>query len=193
MARGTTLFSDTFDKPLPKWWPFFKKWRRVSGQWETTTENDRGVLRGLSADSGEATIVAGNPNWTDYALDVTVKFLSQSVSPPEGGVILYLRYQNNRNFLSIHLPVFKRTIELWRRRQGDWSILGMPLNFPFLVNQWYHLRIEADQQQVWCYVDGAFIYNWETRDFSRGGIGLGVKLCQASFANLRVDRLTDRS
>lgn len=136
--------------------------------------------------TGENILLTGPSNGTDYSFKMTFKILTDSTKPPEGGVLLFCRYKNFKNYYSYHFCLFKKKIELIKRIRGKWTtIFEAAYNFEIGPSYAVDIRNVADSHQ--CRIDGRKTADVEDADLQEGCIGIGTKYCAVEFRRLSME------
>lgn len=186
------LFFDDFGEGLSIQRRFsFKraKWRRLSGIWEL---NDRPSEKVLTTHHGETTrenesaLISRTVVRPGYDLSVSIRFLTPSRRPPEGGILIYLRFVNRADHYAAHFCLSKQRVELWRRNRDGWCQIGPGFAFDFQVGPWYDVCLNDDGHKVICLVNGFPVLDDIDHWPSAGCFGLGAKYCDAAFGSVTV-------
>jgi len=165
-----TIFSEDFSRGLARW-------RVLKGAWRTAD--------GACVSTGPGMCVAGDPKWTDYAVEVRVKTEKPGRNSWETGALMF-RFTERKNafggdyyYLLLHK---KRNLELGRRfggkqlRGGLAHVRDVPP-----ATAWNRLRVEVRGGFIQVFVNGELIIECVDRDpLPRGRIGLlnlGGELC----------------
>ena len=119
--------------------------------------------------------ITGDPEWSDYAVEVKVKPLSAS---DIAGVVF--RYHTNRHYylfgitggaqarLALRLPIDKGF------RQPDWKELAAA-PFRYGVERYCTLRVENQGPRMRCYVDGKLVIDVNDSAILKGKAGLAAE------------------
>ena len=130
-------------KGTQKWIPFsFRRenhWKILSGKWKIESPNRIIYLKQPNVKTSENISIIGSKNWADFNFKLRFKILTESIKPPEGGVILYYLFKNLYNFYSFHFCLSKQKIELIKRLRGTWSTIA---------EQTYDLETEKDYSVI---------------------------------------------
>jgi alpha-L-arabinofuranosidase len=137
-AGGKTLFRSDFSKDLAGW-------KRVSGGWKV----EGGAVRQAS-DGADSSLVAGDPAWSDYTLELKARKLSG-----KEGFLIGFGMPNERARARWNL--------------GGLANTGYGLEFDGLSDarvpgsieksRWYDIRIEIKGATVKCWLDGKLIHD----------------------------------
>ena len=135
--------------------------------------------------NGENLSIIGSKNWANFNFRIRFKILTESIRPPEGGVILYFLFNSINNFFSFHFCIYKQKIELIKRFRGSWRTLA---------EQRHHLETQKDYSVMintisnvhQCLINGTNVIQTRDTDISKGCIGIGVKYCDVEFNDASV-------
>jgi hypothetical protein len=121
-------------------------------------------------------LIAGQPEWTDYTVEVKLRPLSLAET---AGVVF--RYHTNRHYylfalsggnkarLALRLPLEKTF------RVAEWRELGS-VEFPYSVRKYYTLAVEAVGSRIRASIDGKLVLTAEDRELARGKAGLTANI-----------------
>ncbi len=130
-------------------------------------------------------LVAGEPEWADYTVEVGVRPLS--LGDMTG---LVFRYHTNRHYylfaltggnrvrLAVRLPL-ETTF-----RVADWRELGSA-EFPYDSTHYYRLRVENDGSKIRAFVDDTLVVSADDGDLIHGKAGVTANV-PARFQDFRV-------
>jgi len=173
----------------PKWRSMFHRdpyqWRILSGKWEITPFNRVLCSAEAGTRSGESIAVTGSPRWSDFTLEVTFKLLSQSIKPPEGGVILFFLFKNFKNYYSCHFCIYKKKIEFIKRVRGVWTVTAEE-DFDAEMQRDYRIAIRTNSGTHQCFIDGTKWMQVRDQDIPQGCVGIGAKYCDVEFSHVSV-------
>lgn len=174
----------------PKWIPRILaskySWKILSGRWDIETPGRIIYLKQPRLKTGENISLIGSNDWADLKFNVRFKILTESVKPPEGGVILYFHYKNIKNFYSFHFCLSKQKIELIKRHRGVWSTI-LKQRYELSVQKEYRVIVKTVSGTHQCKVNGNHLAESRDKDISKGCIGIGVKYCDSEFNHVSVD------
>lgn len=131
------------------------------------------------------TVITGDPEWSDYAVEVFVKPLSLDEM---AGVAF--RYHTNRHYylfaltggnrarLALRLPFEKKL------RVAEWRELGSTA-LPYDVTRYYKLRVENNGPKIRAYVDGKLVIEASDSEILKGKAGVTANI-PARFMDFRV-------
>lgn len=163
-------------------------WKIMSGKWD---ESPDGIVYRKDPEvlTGENIAIFGSPCWSDYTFSIKLRFLTDSIRPPEGGAILYYLLKNLKNNYSLHICFSKKTLELMKRSKSKWSTIG-ETDFDLEKDRIYEVMIKNSKGMHSVSVDGDERLEAVDHEIKRGSVGIGVKYCdvQYSDAHLRLDR-----
>jgi len=131
-------------------------------------------------------MVAGDPEWRDYALEVKVRPLSLG----EMAGIAF-RYHTNRHYYLFALTEGKKAILQLRLpiekeyRVAEWRELGSA-EFAYDTRRYYALKVENDGPAIRAYVDGKLMLEARDGEILKGKIGLTSNI-PARFQDVRVN------
>ncbi|MFH0954024.1 MAG: beta-galactosidase [Verrucomicrobiota bacterium] len=131
-------------------------WTRAAGAANWTVEG--GALRAWRIGNDDNILAAGDPAWTNYAVEANIRYNRQG--PYLNNAELYLRYQNRDNFVKVLIQNF---YGFWRLKyivrvdtnnvtQG-WIYEFSKTNQP-AENTWYNLKVDAQGTNYTVYLDG---------------------------------------
>ena len=152
------------------------KWRQYQGYWsvegEELRQNETGVV---------SWAFAGNVSWTDYDLQIDVKFLQGA---PEASIGFRSTNENNVYYFCLAGGAKLLTIAKIVGGVETYNIQTMIWNNP-VYNQWYHAKVEIRGNRIKTYLDGSLIFDYTATDLpSSGRIGLRTFFTRTSFDNL---------
>lgn len=180
-------------KVRPKWIPCFLRgqysWKVLSGQWELEAPNRVKHLTENKITRGESIALIGSPRWNHFTFQVTFKILTNSLKPPEGGVILYFLFKNINNYYSFHFCHFKRKIELIKRIRGIWTIIADQV-YDLKTHKDYCITISTNSGIHQCQIDGRNQIEINDKDIAKGCVGIGAKYCNVEFSHVSVSILS---
>jgi len=116
--------------------------------------------------------LTGDPEWTDYSLEVRVKPLSLA-----GSAGIVFRYHTNRHFyqfalvngskaeLALKLPIEKGF------REQQWKELGVS-NFNYDTQRYFALRVETRGANIRAFIDSKLILEANDSELAKGKAGL---------------------
>jgi len=186
------VFRDDFQQglSLQRLLPFgHPNWKLISGVWRIRTDSGAPCLVGrahAARREEDAILVTAREGWRNCALSVQVQAVTPSSRPPEGGVILYLRYGGVQSHHAVHLCLPKQSLELWRCDRGSWHQVGDICAVDIRVSQWYTVSVLDAGDRLACFVDGHLLLDSVDHSPPGGRIGLGAKFCEAAFARVEV-------
>ncbi len=129
--------------------------------------------------------VTGDPEWTDYTVEVKVKPLSHAEM---AGVVF--RYRTNRHYyllaltggkkarLALRLPLEKTF------RVAEWRELGAA-EFPYDTKRYYALKVENQGPRIRAWIGGKLVLEAEDAEIVKGKAGLTANI-PARFQDFRV-------
>ena len=130
-------------------------------------------------------LVTGDPEWSDYALEVRVRPLSLS----EMAGIAF-RYRTNRHYYLFGLAGGSRAVLRLRLpfekkyRVADWKDLGAA-EFLYDTRRYYTLRVENDGPKIRAFVDGKLLIEATDAEILKGKVGVTSNI-PARFTGVRV-------
>ena len=122
------------------------------------------------------TLVVGDPEWSNYAVEAKVRPLSKR---DMGGVVF--RYHHNRHYylfslsdgnrarLRVRLPIETAY------QQADWRDLG-EVAFPYETTKYYTLRVENDGPKIRAFIDGKQVLEASDGEILKGKAGITANL-----------------
>ena len=124
----------------------------------------------------DALFITGDPEWSDYTVEVKVKPLSLEDT---AGVVF--RYHTNRHYyafqllggnearLAVRQPLEKKF------RVDEWRELARA-EFRYDVKRYYTLRVENEGARIKAYIDGKLVLQMEDREILRGKTGITARI-----------------
>jgi len=134
--------------------------------------------------------ITGDPEWTDYDVEVSVKPLSLAEM---AGVVF--RYHTNRRYylfaltggktarLAIRLPLEKTF------RVAEWRELAAA-EFPYDARRYYRLKVENRGPAIRAYIDGKLVLEASDSEILKGKAGVAANI-PARFQDFRVTATDD--
>jgi len=134
--------------------------------------------------------ITGDPEWADYAVEVSVKPLSLAEM---AGVVF--RYHTNRHHylfaltggktarLAIRMPLEKTF------RVAEWRELGAA-EFPYDTKRYYRLKVENRGPAIRAYIDGRLVLEASDSEILKGKAGVAANI-PARFQEFRVTAADD--
>jgi hypothetical protein len=129
--------------------------------------------------------ITGEPEWRDYAVEVSVCPLSTA---EWAGVVC--RYHTNRHHIVFSIENGK-TARLAKRlpleekfRVCSWQQLGT-VDFPYETNRYYRLRVENNGPQIRAFIDDKLVLTATDAELTGGKVGLSANT-PARYQNFRV-------
>jgi hypothetical protein len=178
----------------PRWMPLRGRdpyaWRILSGTWKFPSPHTVVYQHDADIKNGENISLVGLRHWHDFDLEIKFRFLTDSRRPPEGGAIVYLRFQNIRNYYSFHFCLPKQKIEFVKRHRGDWNIVAAQ-KYELAEKKVYSLEFTTRAAIHECRIDKVSILAVEDHDFSMGRVGIGVKYCDLEFRQVSISLDSD--
>jgi serine/threonine protein kinase len=128
----------------------------------------------------------GDPNWTDYTLEVEGRSKS-GVKGGQGPMVLF-RVEDPSNFREFVIGAYGGTAtEATFHTNGLWArVPGSFLQVPHEHDRWYKIRIEARGGNITCSVDGKPVFTHAGAAHRRGMIGLATWNSSIRYRNLKV-------
>lgn len=142
-----------------------------------TVNNQSGIMNPI--------MIAGDPDWSDYTVEVSVKPLSLD---DMAGVVF--RYHTNRHYylftlsggttarLALRLPLEKEF------RVAEWKELGSA-PFEYGVTRYYRLKVENSGPKIRAYIDGKVVLEVNDNEILKGKSGVTANV-PARFQEFRV-------
>lgn len=176
-------------KLINKWIPQFccglNSWKIFSGKWKIEPPNKILCFGKTTLNTGENISLIGSSGWSDYTFQIKFKILTESIKPPEGGVICYSHFKNFRNYYSFHFCHFKKKIELIKRFKGTWSTIAEQ-DYAFDIQKEYFIALSSIFGFHECWINGVNYLKVKDNDVSEGCIGIGTKFCDVEFSHASV-------
>lgn len=175
-----------------KWLPSFLRsrhsWQILSGTWQIKSSKRIVYLKQPKVKTGENLSVTGSKSWANFNFQIRFKILTESIKPPEGGVLLYFLFNSVNSFYSLHCCIYKQKIELIKRFRGIWSTLAT-CNHDLGINKYYCVTINTNADLHQCLMNGTKVIQTYDADISKGCIGIGVKYCDVEFDHASISFL----
>lgn len=108
---------------------------------------------------------------TDFSCSVAIRLLPESVAG--GGIIL--RHRDVRNYYALELDAQEDTLKLLLFAAGREAIVGAPVGMEVEPDRWYNLKVECQNDQFTCYVDGQPVLNVMEGTLATGYVGLWAR------------------
>lgn len=171
-------------KIAPSWIPRFLHgpncWRVISGNWNADHSDGILCLKKPKIRPDENILVSGSEHWRDIRFTAGFKIMTPSIDPPQGGVILYFRLKDIKNYYSFHFCLSKQRVEFIKRINGEW-ITTAGHDFDLQLHQDYKVSIESHDNRHQCRINEKALMDIQDEDISRGCIGIGAKFCGVDF------------
>jgi hypothetical protein len=135
--------------------------------------------------TGENISLIGSTAWSDFIFQVKFKILTESLRPPEGGVICYSHFKNFKNYYSFHFCHFKKKIEVIKRVFGVWSTIAYQ-DYDFISKKEFLITISSLSGVHQCWINGEKYLEVADRDVTGGCLGIGSKFCDVEFSHVSV-------
>jgi len=158
-------------------------WNVFSGTWASGSNTAMIYYKDPAIKHGENISIARHQKLTNLSLRVDFTILTETIRPPEGGIIIYTHFKNRRNYYSFHFCLYKDTIQLIKRLKGKWKIIS-ECHYPVALKRQYSVTITAANGYHFCQVSGKPVIYVSDTDITYGSVGLGVKYCDASFSRI---------
>jgi hypothetical protein len=169
------LFYDDFNDGNADGWT-------TSGEGTWYVENHEYVVDMDSIYGNEGLSVAGDPNWTNYVVNLDMM--------GEEGVdkLINFRYLDGDNRYEVNLrSLFD---DIWVGRVGG---DGISVYFPNVNNIWYHITIFSIDERILVFVNGALVLDWSDNSgnyITHGQIGLrGWNGAKVRYDNVSVQKI----
>ena len=159
-------------------------WEVFSGKWMQSS-NKIVYLNEPKVKTGENLSIIGSSNWRNLIFEVRFKLLTNSIHPPEGGVIFYFLFQNIKNYYSFHFCLEKKKIECIKRIKGVWITIAEQ-DYNLETNKDYQISIDSNSGTHQCRVNKANPLIVHDMDVTKGCIGIGIKYCNAEFSHFSI-------
>ena len=182
---------DLLAKPrtTQRWIPHFLRlqqcWKVFSGDWKPELSDRIMYHKDSQIPDSENASIIGSSLWDRFTFKVKFNILSDSIKPPEGGVILFFLFKNIRNHYSFHFCLFKKKIELIKRLNGAWTTVAEQ-NFNFVTGKEYMATVDTSSGVHQCSIDGVNQIETFDADISKGCVGIGAKYCDVEFNHISV-------
>jgi DNA-binding CsgD family transcriptional regulator len=153
---GGVLFADNFDSGKMK-----PEWQAVKGDWRVVN----GRLTTISRDQKWSYLLVGDPQWTDYAVEVEADYIDF-----EGGIQVFLRVQDINNLMSFYASQVSPNGWLINKN-GNWLTL---VSTDSLSDTTVTLRAEVKGDLYTAYINGARILSINDPTYTSGRVGVGI-------------------
>ncbi len=130
-------------------------------------------------------MIAGDPEWSDYSLEVKVRPLSVA---DMAGIVF--RYHTNRHYYLFALSGGKKAVLRLRLplekqyRTAEWKNLA-EVDFAYDARRYYTLKVENDGPAIRAYVDGELLMSASDSEILKGKMGVTSNV-PARFQDVRV-------
>lgn len=140
----------------------------------------------VQAVPGNARILFGDPEWTDYDFEVEVNSLGNTPDGHGSGVLY--RATDLANHHDFEIGGWSATVtEAIHFKSGNWGrVPGTFLNVPHEHNRWYRAKIEVRGTKMRCSVDGKEIFVFADADLKKGMVGLATGNSPVRWRNVKV-------
>ncbi|HVU31906.1 MAG TPA: hypothetical protein VHE61_00630 [Opitutaceae bacterium] len=155
-------------------------------EWTVDRSGDRPVLRQSSPYLGSLRRT-GDPQWHNYRVEVDVRLDSDG---PRSAVLLQVCTQPDASAGEIRIT--RSGIRVVALAAGGEQELAQA-DGPTAPGMFHHYELTVADGRLHLLRDGKRLLRVVHPVFTRGAIALGTRLCAASFADLRVSALADRS
>ncbi len=176
-------------KQVNRWTPeLFRQseyWNLKSGRWELNEKGHLIFSCDRSCNVSENIAIVGSHSWKNYRIDIQFKFITASLRPPEGGMIVYYYLRNLNNFYSFHFCLYKKQVEFIKRYQGEWYS-GPKKNIDFELNKAFKVSITSQDGRHRCHGKDFVVDVDEKIKIKNGRMGIGVKYCDVEFQSISV-------
>lgn len=140
-------------------------WRSVEGEWRTVN----GYLVPAS-DEVNSIIVGGDPEWSDYTVEVTIKQMSELYFA--GAVLVHVQDENNYLRATVYNSVLTQGTYWEIVRDGVAEEIPGTENSEYMNDTQYDIRIVVSGSSYQLYVNGELHSSFTETTFSEGYIGL---------------------
>ncbi len=136
-----------------------------------------------------AAAIAGNPEWSDYTVQVRARVIRADRVTREGEYYLViLRYQDPQNFMCVRFPI-EGIYEIGYYRDGAFHEVGRARHgLAARFNQFHTIEVGVSGNKISVVIDNirTGAPPWTVRGLDRGPCGIGVTGGEAAFEDLRV-------
>ena len=153
--------SVTFRQPVPSGKVWKRQWVNAADFFECQIDELFRVIQ----NRGRGLVITGTREWIDYSVQASIKpHLTKAFG-------LAARVQGLERYYALLLSN-RNTIELIKSLNGEITLAKQA--FPWEFDQYYHLQITVQDNQIFAYVNGKLFFNVEDLDrpLSGGGIAL---------------------
>ncbi|WP_051799704.1 family 16 glycoside hydrolase [Catenuloplanes japonicus] len=171
-ASASTLFSEDFEAGAPA------GWSTAGGDW-SVVEDGSLAYRQSKGTGAAARVLAGEPDWTDYAVRARVRPITV-----DGGGFAGVAVRASDPATMYRLVLTSAgTAELHAVRGGEVTVLGAA-PVAAAIGTFHTLDVRADDDTITGWVDGALIGTGTAEASDRGRLGLVTSLATASFDDI---------
>jgi hypothetical protein len=128
---------------------------------------------------------AGDPSWTDQALEARLKILTFGGSTTSDLAFLAVRFRDSDNFYYAALRADGKVV-LKARLNGTDGSLGASVSASITTNTWYTVKVVASGTQLSVYIDDALIQTFSGVLIASGSIALGTNNATVDFDDVSV-------
>ncbi len=173
---STVVFAEDFESGSARWYP-------TAGTWGIVADSLGNHYRQTNV-VGDNWSYAGDPTWTDYAVEADIMPLTWGSTASI--VRLFGRWVDARNWYYVNLTGGNQ-LQLRKYVNGVVTELATK-PFPVTRGQWYRVRLEMIGTALSVYVAGALQFTATDASFSHGMIAVGGWSSTAQFDNVAVYR-----
>lgn len=157
-VHAAQMFEDDFEDG------YADGWTAVYGSWSVVADGSN-VYKQASG-NGEGLAVAGNANWTDYAVEASIKVYDMDSTDATG---IVARYQDADNYYLFRLHQSGKA-QLYKKQAGTFTLLQeSPQSFQ--INTVYRLKLVLQGSTLTGYVNGVQKVSVTDATFASGKIG----------------------
>ena len=154
-----------------------------AGDWSIT--NDELIQQSLAAD---VRLILGDPNWTDYTVEVEVQKTGGTEEPlqHQAGASLMFRATSLQQFYWLRLGVSDNREHSLGIVDGGHAPIARKIAGTLQRGRWYRLRVTVEGQSILAWVDGRLAYEIKHARHAKGRIGFGNWSATTQWRNLTV-------
>lgn len=151
-------------------------WTSIAGTWNA----DAGEYAGRADGKADAAALAGDPAWTDYALQARMKIVA-----PGGRAKMTARYTDERNYIVCEIQADRKWFGIWEIRGGKAACIGR-VDEAIEPGTWHTLRLELKGPAAKGFLDGQERVSGKV-EHAAGRIGLRAA-GEARFADVAAEK-----
>lgn len=171
----TPIFEDDFEMGSDAW-------TTEGGEWAVIEDGTQVLAQQSTATGSQLFVaVAGDPSWTDQAVEARVKVVDFLASSTSYFAAIFARY-NPDNYYDLVLRSSDGKIAIRKNK----STLGNPVDVGIQEGVWYTLKLEVIGSTLRGYLDGQLVVTATDGSIPSGRIAVGTTVTVANFDDVKV-------